>query len=348
MTAHSNAPITATHAAAEPARKAGAKHLVIYDTDPGVDDAMALYYALAHPDIALLGITTSFGNVTAPQATANALYLTQLAGHKLPVAQGAGQPLVKHAEAPPDFIHGADGLGNLPSRVPATGQADSRSAAQFIVDMARQHPGQITLVPVGPLTNMALALQLEPRLPQLLKQVVIMGGAIAEHGNVSPVAEANIWNDPHAADVVLTAGFKLTMVGLDVTYKVLLPVSMFEKIAVQHRHAATDALLHAVKFYSAFYQSRFAHMKDFNGCYGHDVLAFICLTNPELFGYESGPTRVVTQGISQGHTIMKRQAFMQYPQTGWEASVPAITACMTVDVGAVTSLFETTLRRAWL
>jgi inosine-uridine nucleoside N-ribohydrolase len=309
---------------------------------------MALYYALAHPAIELLGITTSFGNVTAPQATANALYLTQLAGRDIPVAQGAKQPLAKHAEAPPDFIHGADGLGNLPARAAATGQADPRSAAQFIVDMARQHPGQITLVPVGPLTNMALALQLEPQLPQLLKQVVIMGGSIAEHGNVSPVAEANIWNDPHAADTVLSAGFNLTMVGLDVTYQVLLPVSLFEKIAAQHRHAATDALLHAVKFYSAFYQSRFAHMQDFNGCYGHDVLAFICLTNPELFGYESGPTRVVTEGISQGHTIMKRQAFMHYPQTGWEASVPAISACMQVDVPAVTKLFETTLLSAWL
>jgi inosine-uridine nucleoside N-ribohydrolase len=308
------APQTVTQTAAHPA--ASAKHRVIYDTDPGVDDAMALYYALAHPAIELLGITTSFGNVTAPQATANALYLTQLAG--------------------------------LPARAAATGQADPRSAAQFIVDMARQHPGQITLVPVGPLTNMALALQLEPQLPQLLKQVVIMGGSIAEHGNVSPVAEANIWNDPHAADTVLSAGFNLTMVGLDVTYQVLLPVSLFEKIAAQHRHAATDALLHAVKFYSAFYQSRFAHMQDFNGCYGHDVLAFICLTNPELFGYESGPTRVVTEGISQGHTIMKRQAFMHYPQTGWEASVPAISACMQVDVPAVTKLFETTLLSAWL
>jgi inosine-uridine nucleoside N-ribohydrolase len=343
-------PTTKAHAtvAADSGATAAAKHLVIYDTDPGVDDAMALYYALAHPAIELLGITTTFGNVTAPQATANALYLTQLAGRSIPVAQGAQQPLLKHAEAPPDFIHGADGLGNLPSRATATGRADPRSAAQFIVDMARQHPGQITLVPVGPLTNMALALQLEPQLPQLLKQVVIMGGAIAEHGNVSPVAEANIWNDPHAADAVLTAGFNLTLVGLDVTYQVLLPVSLFEQIAAHHRHAATDTLLHAVKFYSAFYQSRFAHMKDFNGCYGHDVLAFICLTNPELFGYQSGPTRVVTGGIAQGHTIMKRQAFMQYPQTGWEASVPAVTACMQVDVPAVTSLFETTLLRAWL
>jgi inosine-uridine nucleoside N-ribohydrolase len=323
-------------------------HRVIYDTDPGVDDAMALYYALAHPNIELLGITTCYGNVTVQQATANALYLTQLAGRNVPVAQGADKPLVKHAEAPPDFIHGADGLGNLPSRVPTTRQADVRSAAQFIVDMARAQPGQITMVPVGPLTNIALALQLEPQLPRLIKQVVIMGGSIAEHGNVSPVAEANIWNDPHAADAVFTAGFNLTMVGLDVTYQVLLPASQFEKIATHHRHSATDTLLHAVKFYSAFYASRFAHMKDFDGCYGHDVMAFICLTNPELFGYETGPTRVATQGFAQGQTIMKRQSFMHYPTPGWDADTPPVRAAMTVDLKAATSLVDTTLLRAWL
>jgi inosine-uridine nucleoside N-ribohydrolase len=324
------------------------KHLVIYDTDPGVDDTMALYYALAHPRIEMLGITTVYGNVTAAQASTNALYLTQLAGRNVPVAQGASAPLVKKAEAPPDFIHGADGLGNLPTRAPSTRTADPRSAAQFIVDMAHAHPGQITLVPVGPLTNIALALQLEPKLPQLVKQVVIMGGSIAEHGNVSPVAEANIWNDPHAADAVLIAGFNLTMVGLDVTYRVLLPVSLFSAIATRHHHAATDTLLHAVKFYSAFYGSRFAHMKDFDGCYGHDVLAFICLTNPELFGFESGPTRVALDGFAEGQTIMKRQSFMQFPTAGWEASVPAIRAAMKVDVTAVTSLLETTLLGDWL
>ncbi len=323
-------------------------HRVIYDTDPGVDDAMALYYALAHPSIELLGITTCYGNVTVQQATANALYLTQLAGRDIPVAQGADKPLVKHVEAPPDNIHGADGLGNLPTRVPTTRQADPRSAAQFMVDMARAHPGQVTLVPVGPLTNIALALQLEPKLAQLIKQVVIMGGSIAEHGNVSPVAEANIWNDPHAADAVLTAGFNLTLVGLDVTYQVLLPISLFEKIATHHRHAATDTLLHAVKFYSAFYASRFAHMEDFAGCYGHDVMAFICLTNPELFGYETGPTRVATEGFAQGQTIMKRQSFMQYPTAGWDTDVPPIRAAMTVDLKAATSLVDTTLLRAWL
>jgi inosine-uridine nucleoside N-ribohydrolase len=323
-------------------------HRVIYDTDPGVDDAMALYYALAHPQIELLGITTSYGNVTATQATANALYLTHLAGRNVPVAHGAAAPLVKHLEPPPDFIHGADGLGNLPSRVAVNGQVDARSAAQFIVDMARAHPGEITLVPVGPLTNTALALQIEPRLPQLLKRVVLMGGNIAAHGNVSPVAEANIWNDPHAADRVFTAGFDLTMVGLDVTYKVMIPVTLFENLAAHHQHTATDILLHAVRFYAKFYGSRFAHISGFDGCYGHDVMAFMALTRPELFTTESGPTRVVTDGIAQGHTIMKREAFMNYPQAGWQDSVPATTVCMTVDVPAAIAEFDNILRSPWL
>jgi inosine-uridine nucleoside N-ribohydrolase len=323
-------------------------HLVIFDTDPGVDDAMALYYALAHPDIQLLGITTCYGNVTVEQATKNALYLSALAGNMMLIAQGAHQPLVKHAEAPPAWIHGADGLGNLPSRMAHSHRADSRNASQFIVDMARQFPGQVTLVPVGPLTNIAHALVLEPALPRLIKRVVLMGGSITAPGNVSPVAEANIWNDPHAGDAVFTAGFNLTMVGLDVTYQLLLPIGLFERIAMHHRHTATDTLLHAVKFYSAFYADRFAHMRHFDGCYGHDVLAFICLTNPELFTFETGPTRVAIDGFAQGQTIMQRQSFMRYPTPGWEASVTPVEAAMQVDAHAATKLLETTLLRAWL
>ena len=192
-------------------------HKVIFDTDPGVDDAMALCYALAHPDIDILGITTTFGNVTVDQAAINALYLCQLAGRSITVTRGAEKPLVKQAEPPPDFIHGADGLGNLPERAAPRGQMDPRTSAQFIVDTARKYPGEITLVAVGPLGNLAEALRLAPELPGLVREVVLMGGAVLESGNVSPVAEANIWNDPHAADIVFTAGWPLTMVGLDVT-----------------------------------------------------------------------------------------------------------------------------------
>jgi inosine-uridine nucleoside N-ribohydrolase len=325
------------------------KHRVIFDTDPGVDDAMALCFAMAHPRIDLVGITTTFGNVTVPQATTNALYLTQLAGRSIPVAQGAAKPLVKHAEAPPDFIHGADGLGNLPSRQPANGaKADARSAAQFIVDMARAQPGQITLVPVGPLSNIAAALALEPQLPKLIKSVVLMGGAVKEGGNVSPVAEANIWNDPHAADAVFTAGFDLTMVGLDVTYKVVVPVALFDKLARQHQHPLTDTLLHAVRFYAQFYATRYPDLKAHPGCFGHDVLAFIALLHPKLFSFAHGRLRCVSEGIAQGQTILHDRLEIDFPQAGFGNEIPLAKAAMQVDVPSVLRIFEETLASDWL
>ena len=110
---------------------------VIFDTDPGVDDAMALYYALAHPQVDVVGITTTFGNVTVQQAATNALYLTAIAGVEVPVTQGIAKPWVKTSEPPPDFIHGDDGLGNLVTRHDTTNTLDPRASAQFIVDMAR-------------------------------------------------------------------------------------------------------------------------------------------------------------------------------------------------------------------
>ncbi len=325
------------------------KHRVIFDTDPGVDDAMALIFAMAHPRIELVGITTVFGNVTAQQATNNALYLTELSGRSIAVARGAALPSVKHTEAPPDYIHGADGLGNLPSRLPASNtRVDPRSAAQFIVDSARAEPGQITLVPVGPLTNIAAALALEPKLPQLVKSIVLMGGAVRASGNVSPVAEANIWNDPHAADAVFTAGFDLTMVGLDVTYQVVIPVAMFERIATLHQHPLTATLLHAVRFYAQFYATRYPDLKLNPGCFGHDVLAFIALLHPELFTHLQGRLRCVSEGLAQGQTILHDHLNMDFSQVGFGAEVPLSRAAMTVNVPAVLKVFEDTLMSNWI
>ena len=321
---------------------------VIYDTDPGVDDAMALYYALAHPDIEVVGITTTFGNVTVEQAATNALYLTALAGKNIPVTQGVASPLCKPLEAPPAHIHGADGLGNLSYRAASVNPLDPRSSAQFIVDMARAQPGEITLVAVGPLGNLSLALKLEPRLPQLLREVILMGGTILEPGNVSPVAEANIWNDPHAADDVFTAGWKLTMVGLDVTHRVILPVSLFRQIADHHQHPATDTLLHAVGFYANFYSRLYPHVAEIHGCFGHDVLTFIYLTDPGLFTLETGRIRVATEGLAQGQTIMKRAPFEEHPQAGWGLDTPLTQVCMQVQAEACKAVFEHTLLTEWL
>ena len=322
---------------------------VIFDTDPGVDDAMALYYALAHPAIDVIGITTTFGNVTVAQAAANALYLTAIAGQGcIPVTRGVATPLIRESQAKFDFIHGSDGLGNLPQRAAISNQLDPRTSAQFIVDTARAQPGEITLVAVGPLGNLALALKLEPLLPGLLKEVIIMGGTVIEPGNVSPVAEANVWNDPHAADKVFTAGFKLTMVGLDVTHQVIVPVALIKTIARKQRHVATDVLAHAVDFYANFYIGLYPHVAQIHGCFGHDVLAFICLTHPELFTLETGRVRVALDGIAQGQTMLDRKSFIDYPQSGWGPTIPLTQVCMQVDAPACNQVFEDVMMGDWL
>ena len=321
---------------------------VIYDTDPGVDDAVALYFALAHRGIDLIGITTTFGNVSVEQAAINALYLTAIAQRDIPVTKGVPTPCCKAPVAPPAFIHGADGLGDLPARVDTRNRLDPRSSAQFIVDMARAQPGEITLVAVGPLGNLAAALDLEPALPGLLSQVIVMGGSVLEPGNVSPVAEANIWNDPHAAERVFAAGWKLTMVGLDVTHRVVTELGLFCKIADHHRHIATGTLLHAVTFYATFYSGLYKHISKTPGCFAHDLLAFIYLVRPELFSIETGSIRVVTEGLAQGQTILNRRDFIDYPQDGWDKFRAQSHVCMQVDAPACVALFENTLMSDWL
>jgi inosine-uridine nucleoside N-ribohydrolase len=216
------------------------------------------------------------------------------------------------------------------------------------VDCARADPGEITLVAVGPVGNLALALRLEPALPILLREVILMGGTVLEPGNVSPVAEANIWNDPHAADKVFTAGWKLTMVGLDVTHQVVTELALFEKIAKHHQHAATDTLHHAVKFYATFYSGLYKHMERSAGCYAHDLLAFIYLVAPELFALETGAIRVAPDGLAQGQTIMNRRSFIHYPHEGWGEAQPQTQVCMQVDSDACLKLFEKTMLSGWL
>ncbi|MDD5336556.1 MAG: nucleoside hydrolase [Rhodoferax sp.] len=322
---------------------------VIYDTDPGVDDAMALYFALAHPAINVLGIGTTFGNVTVEQAATNAVYLSALAGRNIPVTKGAARPLRRPKPVPPAHIHGTDGLGNLPTRLPVEGRFDRRSSAQFMVDMARARPGEITLVAVGPLGNLSLALRLEPRLPRLLREVVLMGGTLLEPGNVSPVAEANIWNDPHAAQHVFQAGWnKLTMVGLDVTHRVILPLSLFKKIADQQRHVATDTLHHAVSFYAKHYSGRHPHVARVHGCFGHDVLAFLYLVNPELFTLERGRVRVATSGPALGQTLMSRKEPAHHPKASGHLDPSFTQVCMQVDAEACSTVIENTMLGRWL
>ena len=308
-------------------------HKMIIDTDPGVDDAMAIFTAIAHPEIELLGLTTTFGNVSVERATQNALTLLEISGLDVPVAMGVKIPEQREAAPYPDFIHGADGFGNV-NLPPPMSEASDKEAADFIIETVMANPGEVNLVAIGPLGNLALALEREPLIAQKVKQVVIMGGSIAEGGNVSPVAEANIFSDPHAADIVLTAAWPLVMVGLDVTHQVLLSRALFADIKAKNQKVGAF-MQQAANFYIDFYRSE---READDGCFGHDVSAVIYVTNPELFGTIEGTIRVVPDGIAVGQTIMRRNQSRNYPVTAWDG-LPVQKACMQVDDAGVVGVF---------
>ena len=310
---------------------------VIIDSDPGIDDAMAILFALRSPALEVVGITTVFGNTTIDHATANALTLVGLAGSSVPVARGAEHPLVKDPRSPPTYAHGADGLGQVGRQRPV-GSAIEKSAAQFIVDTARRYPGEITLVPLGRLTNLALALAIEPRLPELVKEVVLMGGAARVEGNVTPVAEANIFGDPHAADIVFKTPWRVTMVGLDVTTQVQMPDEVLRRIAEANPEIG-EFVFSITRFYKRFYESRGVH----GGFYVHDPSAVAYVIDPELFETEAARVRVASEGLASGQTIT---AFGTPPEfwTPWYEALE-VRVCRRVDAQQLLSLYESTLGR---
>ena len=198
----------------------------IVDTDTASDDAVALVMALRHPGVRVEAITVVAGNAPLEQCVQNALYTAEICGADVPVYAGRGAPLLRpprHAT----HVHGEDGMGDiglpLGGRAPAAGHA-----ADQLVERISQVPGEITLVTLGPLSNIGLALLREPRIAQQVRQCVIMGGTSDGYGNISPVAEANIWNDPEAARIVFDSGMPITMVGWDIArkYAVLEPGDM--------------------------------------------------------------------------------------------------------------------------
>lgn len=274
---------------------------IIFDTDPGVDDAQAISIIMADPEIEVVGLTTTFGNVHIDVATRNALLLSELAGQQIPVAQGAAYPMVKRPFPVPDWIHGADGLGNqeLPE---VSGKAIDKTAAQFIVDETAKRPGEITIVAVGPLGNLAAALQLDPGVKDRVKRVVVMGGSIHKGGNVTPCAEANMFSDPHAASRVFTAGWPLTLVGLDVTHKTLIEPERMERIA-KAQGKLGEVLAKSYEFYARFYRGAL----NINGCCPHDSVAVTWLRHPEFFTTKRGYVSVVTEGVAEGLTVFSEE-----------------------------------------
>ena len=190
---------------------------IIIDTDPGIDDAMAIFFALASPELEVVALTTVFGNAHTTTCTENALRLLEIAERTdIPVAEGAHTPLAMSFRGPADFVHGSNGQGDAQLGPPSTAKVND-SAVELIIDVVMRSPNEITLVPLGPLTNIARALQAEPKLAHNLAGIVLMGGNVFRGGNASPAAEANIINDPEAADIVFGATCPVVMAGLDVT-----------------------------------------------------------------------------------------------------------------------------------
>lgn len=287
---------------------------IIYDTDPGIDDAMALLFLVRSRAVRLRAITTVFGNATIDTCTTNALALAERFGTDAPVAKGAAGPLVGQAEPPPTFVHGENGLGNVPLPSP-TRHVDPRPAHRLIIDLVRAEPGKITLVAVGRMTNLALALREAPEVAGLVKGVVIMGGAFGRNGhtgNVTPVAEANIWGDPLAADEVLAGRWPVTMAGLDVTQETVMTDAWLADLA---RTAGEDGQF--IREISAFYQDFHRQSVGIDGFYVHDSSAVAAAIAPELFAGETGAIRVVTEGIAFGQTILKPDG-RTYPPGAWD------------------------------
>jgi inosine-uridine nucleoside N-ribohydrolase len=268
---------------------------VLIDCDPGHDDAMALLLALASPELELLGVTTVHGNQTLDKTTANALRVLEFAGRgDVPVAAGADRPLVREPRVAA-HVHGESGLDG-PDLPPPQGAPVDAHAVEFLADRVRSAGRPVTLIPTGPLTNVALLLAQYPDLE--LKRIVLMGGAIAE-GNSTPAAEFNIWVDPEAAARVFASGIDVTMVGLDVTHRALMTAEHSERLRAAGRVGTMVAELWA--FYHRFH----SRVYEFPGAPVHDALAVAHVIRDDLLRTEHRNVEVdCASELCRGRTVV--------------------------------------------
>ncbi|MDP5219177.1 nucleoside hydrolase [Ruegeria sp. 2205SS24-7] len=293
---------------------------IIIDTDPGVDDAMAIFYAHAAPDIELVGLTTVFGNVWVEQATRNANYLMEFLGADCPVAQGAAEPYEITGFQPSAHVHGPEGFGDH-VEIETERAPIAESAVEFLVRMARENPGEIVVCAVSPLTNIADAMRLDPDFVTNVGRIVIMGGAVDVPGNIRGCAEANIFHDPHAAAEVFASGAKITLVGLDVTMQTLCLREDFMTLA-ETAPRAGGFLLQISEFYHNFYETVVGK----TGCAMHDATAVIAATHMELFTTESSGLTVDLSDAALGKTTRA-------------PSNPPAEICLGIDADAVKARF---------
>lgn len=272
--------------------------MIIIDTDPGVDDLMAILLALGSTDLDVVALTTVFGNVPVELATSNALTILEAAGRAdIPVAQGASRSMSGAPGSPAFHIHGRFGLGDNPMPRP-TGRPVPEDAADLIISRATESPGEITLFAIGPLTNLAEAARRNPGLPGLINEVVIMGGNAYVPGNATPAAEANIHQDPEAADIVFGLSWPVTMVGLDVTNEVVLTPTQIARIA-EGDGPVRSMLARAMAGYQRFHEEE---TPGYRGLCPHDATALCWLLDHASFGSVNRRIRVESEGLGRGKT----------------------------------------------
>ncbi|KAK1562606.1 hypothetical protein Q3G72_014726 [Acer saccharum] len=316
----------------------GSSKLII-DTDPGIDDSMAIFMAFQTPEVEILGLTTIFGNVTTEDATRNALLLCEIAGRPdIPVAEGSLEPLKGGKPCVADFAHGADGLGNI-NLPPAKAKKSDKSASEFLVDKVTEYPGEVSILALGPLTNLALAIKRDSSFASKVKNIVVLGGAFFALGNVNPSAEANIYGDPDAADVVFTSGANVVVVGINITTQVkLADADLLELRQSEGKYA--QLLSEMCKFYRDF------HVK-YDGVYGifpHDPVSFMAIVRPDLFTYKKGVVRVETQGICVGHTLMDQGLKKWNSSNPWTGYSP-VSVAWTVNVDEMLNYIKEVLMK---
>jgi len=309
---------------------------IILDVDTGIDDALALIVAARLTrEFRIVGVTTVAGNVGVLDTTENTRAVLGLVGRAdVPVAAGAAAPLFRPLRMAPAF-HGTKGLGEIDAALWTTPRAPllPESAAAFIARTARESPGQVTLIATGPLTNLALALKMNPALAGRLAEVVIMGGAIDVPGNASPTAEANFLADPEAAQIALAAGVPSVLVPLDVTEQVTVDRARLAELsaaATRQPSPIADVALDILSFYLGAYES-FGR----SAAALHDPLAVVIAAKPGLAEAEPLAIQVATHDpLTAGECVVDRR-----PRSGRRPALPPNVRCCTrVDVAACREL----------
>jgi inosine-uridine nucleoside N-ribohydrolase len=315
---------------------------VILDVDVGIDDAFALLLAHYSPAIDLVGITTVFGNTDVDVGTRNSLYIKEKFGIEAGVYAGAASALYLPKGPAPAFVHGEDGLGDIEARITPSIPAAAQSAPEFIIQSILDNPGEITVIAVGPFTNLMVARMMEPSIVDKVREVIVMGGAVGfegERGNATMVAEANVINDPHAADALFRYEWPVTMVGLDVTYTAdgSTGPAFMQRLAAEAGEAG--AFLERInRYYQKFYETS----RGVSTSFQHDSIAVALAIAPELFETQRGKLRVLTEGVAIGQTVFCPVGHHNFEDPGW-AGLPTHSVCTKLDGPGFRELFRKTL-----